>query len=447
MRKLIIFLVMILMVFTVSASAAMPDMFSNVTADDWSYKAVSDLIQAGLIAGYETRFVNGKPTSRYEMAILIANARSNKNKASADQKAVIEKLSLEYSNELERIGAKSAQKAGKSNLDVLVVSRFLFANDSLGAKDKGGMGGTTYKTHNNYFEQQRIFLDGSIEDAFDFHARYNQEQHNINKDGSDSSLDRYYITKKNFLGGDWDIGKQMVSAGKGGFFCFSGDANGFTYSTKADRWSAAYGMYRLNFAPLESLHETTQEAIIAQIAYKPSKTSDVILWHAKNNFNDQIKDINLIGVSGAVKLSDNGVSLVAEYARNRAQSPGYNGVSGYFFGLTSNYGATAKMPDRDLDEIVNPYIQGDSGWAISYRHMPDGVAGVMNRGFNVGVPVAGDINGNYLNNFDNVNVTRFEYDYVPFKFCRLSAIAEHVNSTVGLFKNNIYMLQAAFYFK
>lgn len=87
--------------------AAVVNPFSDVPAKHWSYGAVAKLANDGILEGYGDSTFRGDTTiSRYEMAIIVAKAMSKVDKADASNKALIEKLSQEYANELTKLDAR-----------------------------------------------------------------------------------------------------------------------------------------------------------------------------------------------------------------------------------------------------------------------------------------------------------------------------------------------------
>lgn len=87
--------------------AATVNPFSDVPAKHWSYGAVTQLANDGILEGYgDGTFRGDKAISRYEMAIIVAKAMSKLDKANASDRALIEKLSTEYASELDKLGAR-----------------------------------------------------------------------------------------------------------------------------------------------------------------------------------------------------------------------------------------------------------------------------------------------------------------------------------------------------
>ena len=83
------------------------DAFSDVTPDDWSYKAVSQLADEGVIDGYpDGTFKGNKNITRYEMGQIVARLMAKEDTLTADQKATLDKLSTDYADELDNLGVR-----------------------------------------------------------------------------------------------------------------------------------------------------------------------------------------------------------------------------------------------------------------------------------------------------------------------------------------------------
>ena len=81
--------------------------FSDVTPDDWSYKAVSQLADEGVIDGYpDGTFKGNKNITRYEMGQIVARLMAKEDTLTADQKATLDKLSTDYADELDNLGVR-----------------------------------------------------------------------------------------------------------------------------------------------------------------------------------------------------------------------------------------------------------------------------------------------------------------------------------------------------
>ena len=97
-----------LVVGAASTTFAAANPFSDVPADHWAYDAVAQLAQDGVVNGYGDGTYRGqKNITRYEMAQIIAKAMAKTDVSAAD-KAKIDKLAAEFSDELSNLGVRVA---------------------------------------------------------------------------------------------------------------------------------------------------------------------------------------------------------------------------------------------------------------------------------------------------------------------------------------------------
>lgn len=94
-----------LAVTSLSALAANP--FVDVPSDSWAYKSVVELADAGIIQGVDGQYFQGhRNITRYEAAEMTAKAMAHMDKASVEQRALINKLADEYADELNNLGVR-----------------------------------------------------------------------------------------------------------------------------------------------------------------------------------------------------------------------------------------------------------------------------------------------------------------------------------------------------
>ena len=97
-----------LVVGAASTTFAATNPFSDVPADHWAYDAVSQLAADGVIEGYgDDTFKGDKNITRYEMAQMVAKAMAKTN-VSGNDKAILDKLAAEFSDELNNLGVRVA---------------------------------------------------------------------------------------------------------------------------------------------------------------------------------------------------------------------------------------------------------------------------------------------------------------------------------------------------
>ncbi len=97
-----------LVVGAASTTFAAANPFSDVPQGHWAYDYVNQLAADGVIEGYgDTTFQGDKSITRYEMATMVAKAMAKTNVSGTD-KAMLDKLAAEFSDELNSLGVRVA---------------------------------------------------------------------------------------------------------------------------------------------------------------------------------------------------------------------------------------------------------------------------------------------------------------------------------------------------
>lgn len=106
-----------LVVGAASTTFAAANPFADVPADHWAYDAVAQLVQDGIVNGYSAdgTYKGDQNLSRYEMAQIVAKAMAKSDAADNNNKALIEKLSAEFSDELANLGVRVANLEAKTD--------------------------------------------------------------------------------------------------------------------------------------------------------------------------------------------------------------------------------------------------------------------------------------------------------------------------------------------
>ena len=87
------------------AFAANP--FVDVPSDSWAYQSVVELADAGIIQGVDGEHFQGQRNiTRYEAAEMVAKAIAHMDKATVEQRALINKLADEFADELNSLGVR-----------------------------------------------------------------------------------------------------------------------------------------------------------------------------------------------------------------------------------------------------------------------------------------------------------------------------------------------------
>ena len=156
-----------LVVGAASTTFAAANPFSDVPADHWAYDAVSQLAADGVIEGYgDTTFRGNQNITRYEMAQMVAKAMAKSDVSAAD-KALIDKLAAEFSDELGNLGVRVSNL--ERNADKVKWNGVLEYTYTSTRHDAG----TTAKERKNNVDEYVFRLEpkAEVNKNWDVHAR------------------------------------------------------------------------------------------------------------------------------------------------------------------------------------------------------------------------------------------------------------------------------------
>ena len=114
------------------AFAANP--FVDVPTDSWAYRSVVELADAGIIQGVDGQYFQGERNiTRYEAAEMVAKAMAHMDRATVEQRALINKLADEYADELNNLGVRVSNlenKVGNIKFTGDARIRYRYQNDN-----------------------------------------------------------------------------------------------------------------------------------------------------------------------------------------------------------------------------------------------------------------------------------------------------------------------------
>ena len=179
MKKILALAAVAALTAGVSAYAANP--FSDVTADDWAYQAVSDLSAQGVVEGYpDGTFKGEKNMTRYELAQIVARLMAKEDQLNAEQQATIDKLAGEYAEELENLGVRV------SNLEKKVGNLSWSGDARMRYQDKGN-------NNDSWNGRIRLNVKGQVNESTYVQGRFLNEMNFKDSEGSDTSMDQLYV--------------------------------------------------------------------------------------------------------------------------------------------------------------------------------------------------------------------------------------------------------------
>ena len=216
------------------AFAANP--FVDVPSDSWAYKSVVELADAGIIQGVDGQYFQGnRNITRYEAAEMVAKAMAHMDKASVEQRALINKLADEYADELNNLGVRvSALENRVGNVKLTGDARVRYIHQDSDDQGKGEV-----KNDNSWSYRVRVRANAQVNDRTK--VVYGVSTNNVNfadnstaSDSASDSKDNNIFTDRafvdyNFGGNNWDL-----KVGRDEYDMGGGRAYGFLYGDTFD---------------------------------------------------------------------------------------------------------------------------------------------------------------------------------------------------------------------
>ena len=182
MKKILALAAVAALTAGVSAYAANP--FSDVTADDWAYQAVSDLSAQGVVEGYpDGTFKGERNMTRYELAQIVARLMAKEDQLNAEQQATLDKLAGEYADELANLGVRVANLEKK-------VGNISWSGDARMQYQHNLAEGSRTEHADTWNGRMRINVEGQVNDQVTVNGRFVNEMDFKDGDSSSTSMDR-----------------------------------------------------------------------------------------------------------------------------------------------------------------------------------------------------------------------------------------------------------------
>jgi len=312
MKKSVVVMLTLIFILGIAGTAFAANPFSDVPAGHWAYSAVNRLAAAGIIDGMgDGTFQGGKTMTRYEMARFVARAMTKEDKATVEQKALIEKLAAEFSSELQGLGVR-VQKLEEQANKIIIDGNVRLRYDN---KQNERING---KTINLDVNTSYAVGDGWAVKSESEWKRYIDYPHTYTDDETMTSnlCEQLYVTSgKHFL-----VGKYSYNAGYG--MSFYSKIQGVQYAIGDDKLMAT-----LNWG----------------------HTSDTAAIAGTTNDAADLKTVDLVyNVSNATNIR-------ADY--ERVENKATNGYSKYygigFDTKAGDFAAMAAVSKADLDSDTN----------------------------------------------------------------------------------------------
>lgn len=176
--------------------------FSDVTPDDWSYKAVSQLADEGVIDGYpDGTFKGNKNITRYEMGQIVARLMAKEDTLTADQKATLDKLSTDYADELDNLGVRVDKLENQVFKDTTFMYDFrasaMPSYDNIfkdSDNDHDDSMGFRFRVNSYTKMTPRVWLYGQLETHMSMNGKSFTGVNATDEDDSEFKLNRFFTT-------------------------------------------------------------------------------------------------------------------------------------------------------------------------------------------------------------------------------------------------------------
>ena len=202
MKKILALAAVAALTAGVSAYAANP--FSDVTADDWAYQAVSDLSAQGVVEGYpDGTFKGEKNMTRYELAQIVARLMAKEDQLNAEQQATLDKLAGEYADELANLGVRV------SNLEKKVGNLYWSGDARMRYQDKGN-------DSDAWNGRIRLNVKGQVNESTYVQGRFLNEMNFKDDKDSTTSMDQLYVNHNFSKEVAVRLGRQPIAFGNQG---------------------------------------------------------------------------------------------------------------------------------------------------------------------------------------------------------------------------------------
>ncbi len=215
MKKILALAAVAALTAGVSAYAANP--FSDVTADDWAYQAVSDLSAQGVVEGYpDGTFKGERNMTRYELAQIVARLMAKEDQLNAEQQATLDKLAGEYADELANLGVRV------SNLEKKVGNLYWSGDARMRYQTKDN---TTPKK-DSWNGRMRINVKGQVNESTYVNGKMAYDMDFKKDDAKDVYMQQLFVNHNFGKNVAVRLGRQPIVFGNQGGWLY-GDANGY----------------------------------------------------------------------------------------------------------------------------------------------------------------------------------------------------------------------------
>ena len=181
----------------ITGLAAANNPFTDVPEGHWAYNSINKLVDAGIIEGYNNGHYGGdRLITRYEMAQIVAKAMA--------KGADVDRLAAEFAEELDNLGIRVSNLEEQSdNVKItgeIRIADYAFKNSKSRSHDE---------------LRTRLFINGKINDQWEYGAMLENTQNFRNDSGDENTLFKRAYVQGNLNGVKITAGRQFFKSGYG----------------------------------------------------------------------------------------------------------------------------------------------------------------------------------------------------------------------------------------
>ena len=272
MKKILALAAVAALTAGVSAYAANP--FSDVTADDWAYQAVSDLSAQGVVEGYpDGTFKGERNMTRYELAQIVARLMAKEDQLNAEQQATLDKLAGEYADELANLGVRVSnleKKVGNISWNGDARMRYIASSK----KD----------TADKYDGRIRLNVKGQVNDSTYVQGQFVNEMNFKDEETSNTKMAQIYVNHNFSKNVAVRLGRQPIVFGNQGGWQYNGleGYDGAQASYNNGKLALTTGFGQLNASEWGDIKESDEED--ATVLSKGVKDTDMYFAQGSYDF-------------------------------------------------------------------------------------------------------------------------------------------------------------------
>lgn len=168
--------------------------FADVSTSSWAYQAVADLSAQGIVEGYPDDTFKGETSiTRYEMAQIVARLMAKEDQYNASQRATIDKLAGEYTDELDSLGVKVSNLEKKVGAISWSGDARMRYQRKLKPNKNISVGPSYNDTVDHYDGRMRLNLSGQVNDKVTVKGRFLSEFNFQDGESANTEMDRLHV--------------------------------------------------------------------------------------------------------------------------------------------------------------------------------------------------------------------------------------------------------------